>query len=396
MRICGANRTAVTAMVAASLVLAALGTTGCGGGAKRSTSAPAVAARPDLQRILTGLVSGTHALAPGATAFVSGPHGSWLGAAGLARVRPPRRMPANARVRLESVSKIYTAALILQLDQAGKLRVGDTVERWLPGLLPYGKRITIRELLSMRSGIVDSNDIVAQPEHYLSMVGDRRLRARILALSARISRDPAISVSPVWWIRWAAWVPLRFAPGSSFHYSNIGYDVLGLIAARAGGGPLPELYRQSIFQPLGLRETAYDPQGPITGRHAHGYLVGVNGGLTDATDHHAAIGAGGGIVANARETAAFLTALMKGRLLDRQELAGMRGVNLWRGGELSACAGMAYGWSGGGDGYKTNVWVSGDGSRVAVLLLNARHGGNEQPAADQAAGDAMSQLYCAA
>jgi D-alanyl-D-alanine carboxypeptidase len=169
-----------------------------------------------------------------------------------------------------------------------------------------------------------------------------------------------------------------------------------MIASRAGGKPLSELYREHIFTPLDLPETAYDPQGPISGQHAHGYLVGVNRRLTDATADHAAIGAGGGIVSNARETAAFLTALMKGRLLSRQELAGMRGVNLWRGGELSACAGTAYGWSGGGDGYKTNVWVSGDGSRVAVLLLNARHGGNHQPAADQAGGDAMAQLYCAA
>ena len=54
-------------------------------------------------------------------------------------------------MRLESVSKIYTAALILQLVQDGKLRLDDTVARWLPGLLPYGDRITIRELLTMRA-----------------------------------------------------------------------------------------------------------------------------------------------------------------------------------------------------------------------------------------------------
>jgi CubicO group peptidase (beta-lactamase class C family) len=196
MRIRGPNRTAASATVAASLALAVLGTTGCGGGVERSASTPAVAARPDLQRILTGLVRGKEALAPGATAFVSGPHGTWLGAAGLARLRPARKMPADARFRLESVNKIYTAALILQLDQAGKLHVGDTVDHWLPGVLPYGKRITIRELLSMRSGIVDSNDIVAEPQRYLSLVGDRRLRARILALSARISRNPPTPSRP--------------------------------------------------------------------------------------------------------------------------------------------------------------------------------------------------------
>ena len=88
------------------------------------------------QRILDGVVGGPTKLAPGATAYVSGPHGSWLGAAGNADTSTCARMPVDARMRLESVSKIYTATLILQLAQEGKLRVSDTVARWLPGLLP--------------------------------------------------------------------------------------------------------------------------------------------------------------------------------------------------------------------------------------------------------------------
>ena len=90
--------------------------------------------RPELQRITDGLVSGSAKLAPGASAYVSGPHGSWLGAAGVANTATCGPMGSDARVRLESVSKIYTATLILQLAQEGKLRVGDTVARWLPGL----------------------------------------------------------------------------------------------------------------------------------------------------------------------------------------------------------------------------------------------------------------------
>ena len=88
-----------------------------------------------------------------------GPRGSWLGAAGVADTSTCARMPVDARMRLESVSKIYTATLILQLAQAGRLRVGDTVARWLPGLLPYGNRITIRQLLTMSSGLIDNNDL---------------------------------------------------------------------------------------------------------------------------------------------------------------------------------------------------------------------------------------------
>jgi CubicO group peptidase (beta-lactamase class C family) len=180
------------------------------------------------------------------------------------------------------------------------------------------------------------------------------------------------------------------------HYSNIGYDILGLIAARAGGKSIAALYGEQIFQPLGLHATAYDPQGPISGPHANGYGIAPNGKQTDTTDWHSGIGAEGGIVSNAKDTATFLTALMHGKLLNRQQLTAMEGDNLWLGGARSGCAGRAYGWSGGGDGYKTEVWVNGDGSRVAVLLLNARHWNTAQPAADQAAHNALAGLYCGA
>ena len=102
------------------------------------------------------------------------------------------------------------------------------------------------------------------------------------------------------------------------------------------------------------------------------------------------------MVSNAKETAAFLTAVMRGKLLDRQHVTQMRGEDFWEGGAFSGCAEQAYGWSGGGNGYKAEVWVNGDGSRVAVLLLNARHYDTAQPAADQAAHDTLARLYCAA
>ncbi len=307
-------------------------------------------------------------------------------------------MPVDARMRLESVSKIYTATLILQLAQAGTLRVGDTVARWLPGLLPYGNRITIRQLLTMSSGLIDNNDFNNASDSVkrasLARVKDAKLRAQLLTITARVNKNPAAKVSATSWIRWAAWQPLLFTPGAGYHYSNIGYDILGLIAARAAGKPLPALYREQIFEPLGLHATAYDPQGPIGGPHAHGYGIEPNGTQIDTTDWHWGVGAEGGIVADARDTATFLAALMHGKLLDRRQLTAMEGNNLWLGGAPSGCAGQAYGWSGGGSGYKTDVWVNDGGSRVAVLLLNARHYDTAQPAADQAAHDALMRLYC--
>ncbi|HEY7197410.1 MAG TPA: serine hydrolase domain-containing protein [Gaiellaceae bacterium] len=352
-------------------------------------------ARPDLQRVLDGLVTGPGRIAPGATAYVSGPRGMWLGAAGVGDLRSGAPMPTDGRMRLESVSKIYTAALVLRLAQEGRLSLEDTVEQWLPGMLPYGDSITVRHLVTMRSGLIDTNDIAARPAFYLARVRDAGLRNRLTALSRRAEAHPAMTVSPVWWIRWAAWEPLLFEPGTSFHYSNIGYEVLGLIAARAAHASLGELYRTRIFVPLRLERTAYDPQGPIAGPHARGYTMTAGKGPVDATDRHVAIGAGGGIVSDAEETAAFLRALMKGRLLAPRNVAAMRGPNLWLGGERTGCGGAAYGWSGGGNGFKTNVWVNRDGSRVAVLLLNGRTAGKEQSSGDGDAAGALARLYCA-
>ena len=360
-------------------------------------SESATASRPELQRILDDV--GSSGLAPGATAYVFGPRGRWSGAAGVADIGELTSMRRDARVRLESVSKIYTATLILQLAQEGKLRVTDTVARWLPGLLPYGNQITVRQLLTMQSGLIDNDDFQnASPREeraYLARVKDAKLRAQLQAIAARVEENPAAEFSPLWWIRYAAWQPLQFSPGWGYHYSNIGYDILGLIAARAGGKPLPVLYRERIFEPLELRATAYDPQGPISGPHARGYGIEPNGKRLDATDWHSGVGAEGGIVSDARDTATFLIALMRGKLLDRRHLEAMKADDLWLGGAATGCAGQAYGWSGGGGGYKTEVWVDSSG-RVAVLLLNARHWGVDQPAADQAAHDALARLFCAA
>ena len=120
--------------------------------------------------------------------------------------------------------------------------IADTVEQWLPGMLPYGERITIRQLLTMRSGLIDNNDFAAHTASYLADVRDVGLRRKLTALARRVAAHPTVEVSPIWWIRWAAWEPLLFEPGTGYHYSNIGYELLGLIATRASHTPVGELF----------------------------------------------------------------------------------------------------------------------------------------------------------
>jgi D-alanyl-D-alanine carboxypeptidase len=351
-------------------------------------SPPAAVARADLQRILDGLVTGPDRIAPGVTAYVAGPHGTWLGSAGVANVQTGEPMRPDARMRLDSVSKWWATAVVLQLAQEGKLRLGDTVERWRPGLLPYGNRITIEQLMTDSSGLIDDNDVFQSPSAYLARVKDARLRAQLTEVAARLRANPAAEASPLWLIRLAAWQPLLSAPGSRYHHSNIGWNIVGLIAARVGGKPLPTLYRERIFQPLGLKQTSYDPQGPIAAPHAQGYGIAADGTLTDTTARAPFKGADGAIISNATDTAAFLAGLMGGKLVDRARL-----VALWGGGTESGCARGAYVGSGAGDAYKTNVLVNDDGSSVAVLLLNGRTASGR---GDETAAAAALGLYCAA
>lgn len=355
--------------------------------------------RPALQRVLNGLVSGPAHVTPGATAYVSGPHGTWMGSAGTADVRSGEPMPTGARMRLESVSKAWTAALVLQLVGERKMRLDDTVARWLPGLLPYGSQITVRELLNHTAGLTDRNDIEEGPDLYIRQVRDPAFRAELLRLKKRAGRNPAIVFSPLIWVRFVAALPLRTQPGTEWHYSNVGYEIAGLIAERVAGKPLATLYRERIIEPLHLDSVAYDPQGDINGEHPRGYFTRPNGALVDATDFHGGVGAEGGIVSDARDEARFLSALMQGKLLERSELdalktptaaAGSYGLGLVV--DPTPC-GVAYQHNGGGAAFKTSVFVSGDGARVAVLLLNGNTGDTR---VDTAAYQAARRLYCAA
>ena len=351
--------------------------------------------RPELQGIVDALVEGPDAVAPGATAYVSGPNGNWVGAAGVADVDSDAPMPPDARMRIASVSKLYLATMIFQLDQEGVLNTGDTVEQWLPGLLPYGDDITIEHLLTNTSGLIDDNDIddaykAGTIDRYLDNVEDDELLARFHDAVERLLADPSAEVSPMLWIELASWQPLLFTPGTDSHHSNIGFNIVGLIAESATGHDLSTLYSQRIFEPLGLEHSAYEPQGPISGPHAKGYEI-VDGKITaDKTAENYGKGADGGIVTNAAELASFLGSLMNGDLLDADHVAQMQQW-LFGGGMDSGCGGTVHVAVGTSNAYRVYADVNSDGSQVTALLLNGRIVPGD--IAD-AAADASLALYC--
>lgn len=140
---------------------------------------------------------------------------------------------ADARYQIASISKQFTAAAILLLEDQGKLSLDDTVSKWIPGITG-GDRITIRQLLSHTAGIQDY-----WPQDYSFILMEKPITPQGIV------------------DRWAK-KPLDFEPGTAWQYSNTGYVIAGMIVEKASGQPLLKFLNQHIFKPLGMHPIDQD------------------------------------------------------------------------------------------------------------------------------------------
>src|SRR3954471_17142517 len=216
-----------------------------------TTAASASAAPgPDRARLRHALDAVVKSGAPGAIVLVRDGRRSVRLAGGYDNLAMRRPMRASDRFRVGSVTKTFVAAVVLQLVGEGRLALGDPVERWLPGVVPGGAGITIRQLLNHTSGLYD--------------YADDAFVTRILADRGRVWAPRDL-------IALGTRRPPLFAPGARLAYSSTGYIALGLIVEAATGRPLAAELRRRIFMPLRLRATSLDANPHIAGRHAHGY-----------------------------------------------------------------------------------------------------------------------------
>jgi CubicO group peptidase (beta-lactamase class C family) len=146
--------------------------------------------------------------------------------------------------RLGSLTKQFTAAAILQLQDQGRLSVNDTLDRYLPDA-PHAGEVTLAQLLSHSSGIPDS---LASP-----------------GLELRQPHTPDEMISLV------EGQPLEFTPGSQYHYCNVCYLMLGRIIEIESGQSYADYMAEHIIQPVGMTTTGIDEAGPIVPHRAAGY-----------------------------------------------------------------------------------------------------------------------------
>lgn len=149
------------------------------------------------------------------------------------------RATTATNYRLASITKQFTAAAILALVEEGKLKLDDRLRRWLPSLPAATDAITIEQLLTHTSGLIDYEDVM--PEGTTEQLKD----ADVLRLLE--AQDQTY-----------------FAPGSSYRYSNSGYALLALIVEKASGQSFATFLRERIFTPLGMTNTVAFEDGIST------------------------------------------------------------------------------------------------------------------------------------
>jgi D-alanyl-D-alanine carboxypeptidase len=260
----------------------------------------------ELRRLLDPVVA---AGAPGAAARVRDEHGVTQAASGVADLRTRRRMRPRLTYRVGSVTKPFVATVVLQLVAEGRLSLSDTVERWLPGILPYGDRVTVRQLLNHTSGIPDNS---LEPLVILYTFPHGRARAWTPRELVALVADQ----------------PPDFPPGTAWSYSNTGYVLAGMIIEKATGRRLGQELARRIFRPLGLRDTVFPVNRPdIPGPNPRGYslpLVDQAGPVLDFTVYNPSLAWGAGnLISDLGDLERFFRALLGGRLLPPRLLAAM-------------------------------------------------------------------------
>jgi CubicO group peptidase (beta-lactamase class C family) len=171
----------------------------------------------------------------------------YLNAYGSARLEPKTPATTSMRYSIGSISKQFTAAALLLLQEQGKLSLDDKVAKFIPDLT-RANEVTIRQLLSHTSGYQDY-----WPQDYV-------MPMMLQPVTARNILDT--------WAR----KPLDFDPGTKWQYSNTNYVIAGLIIEKAGGKPLLQFLREKVFSPLGMTSVANIDEKKLGDTDPTGYM----------------------------------------------------------------------------------------------------------------------------
>ncbi|MBV2353023.1 beta-lactamase family protein [Streptomyces sp. J2-1] len=343
--------------------------TGAGTTVRATTARPSGLPAPDTAGLGTVLDKLLTRGAPGALARIDDGTKTYRVTRGVADRTNRTAISTDDRFRIGSVTKSFSAVVLLQLAAEKKLSLDAPVNRYLPGLLP-DDRITVRHVLGHRSGLYDfSNDMFAS-----SVSGFEAVRNKVFTYRQLV----ALSLKK----------PRTNAPGAAYSYSNTNFVVAGLLIEKLTGKPVRTAYQDRIIGPLKLADTFYvHPDTKIPGRYARGYLTPDTAGarLVDATAQTASWAqSAGALISSAHDLNTFYSALLGGKLLPAAALKEMErfvrvnsttsyGLGLRRR-DLS-CGVSVYGHTGAVQGYYTYAFATKDGRRALTALATTSNNG---------------------
>ena len=333
-------------------------------------TAQTAAAQPDTQakllRQLNALVAADLG-PPGAVVTLRRGARTTVFTSGVSDLATGRKPRATDHMRIASMAKAFSGAVVFRLVAKGRLRLNATIGNVLPGLPRAWRRVSVRRMLNHTSGLPD----------YTQSDG----------FSEQFQTDPGAYVSPEKVIDWVRRDPLVFRPGSRYEYSNTDNIVIGLMAQRVTGRPYGSLLRRFVFRPLNLRETSFPTRVGLPRPFLHGYQTEPGSPPDDVSTllNPSGAWASGAIVSTPLEVNRFIRGLLGSELFpreqQRQQLRFVPGGRSSPPGPGANSAGLAvfryrtrcgtvYGHTGSYPGYAQFMASSRDGRRGVTTSLN--------------------------
>ena len=205
----------------------------------------------------------------------------------------------TTKFRLGSITKQFTAACILLLEERGKLKVDDPVKKYMPDAPAAWDKVTILNVLTHTSGIPSFTDFPDYESTEAIPTTPEKLVARF--------RDK----------------PLEFQPGEKWKYSNSGYVLLGYLIEKISGESYEKFVQENIFTPLGMKDSGYDSNSAIIRHRAAGYSPGPNGPQNTGFIHMSIPFAAGALYSTTEDLLRWEQGLFGGKVLSPAPLQKM-------------------------------------------------------------------------
>lgn len=223
-------------------------------------------------------------------------------AVGISHIGDKGFVPADAKskYRIGSITKTFTATLVFQLVEEGKLKLEDTLDKFYPEI-PNAKKITIAQMLNHHSGI---HNFTSDAQYYLSYSRRPQTHEQILSIIAKTTPD--------------------FEPGTKAAYSNSNYVLLGYIIEKVSGKSYADVLKEKITSKINLADTYYG--GKINGANNESYSFDfVRGNWKTLAETDMSIpGGAGAIVSTPTDLTTFIAALFDGKLVSQKSLDQMK------------------------------------------------------------------------